>query len=530
MPPAAAEVFHGELLRTLEEFFLQHPRAVVMEEGRVAFDMAAAHYSLTAQNGRCLLHLWSEERSLVRIVCGLRERNGTLRIEGRRFGQTRPQVFEISPGGDRCLPSTRNAERAKYRYLLERVLTREFPGWSLESMRTAPDLEHSFGPAYARGMLRRGQIAWAIIAINSSETQQAVDGILTLGILWLAQCREHAGGKRLFEGLRIIVPAGMFATVQARMAWLNTSAAKYSLCELSERTEELMEVDCSRSGNLHLKLAHAFDPKSAMDRCRKALNHVLALLDPGLKALTETRANGPAEVSLALYGLEFARIRRQASVNAFSHREVITFGAGANETPLTAENEEFFSDLTRRLFENRHAGGTMRNPLYRLQPERWLESMLRADIGEIEPTIRGDIVYTQVPAFSAGDRGMLDLLTVTNAGRLAVIEIKADDDLHLPLQALDYWCRVRQLHCEGAFQRYGYFRGIELSDKAPLLFLIAPALRIHPATDTVLRHLSPEIPWELIGLNEDWRVRRKVILRKRSEGWAASLPPSTVML
>jgi hypothetical protein len=519
MLPAVTETPATDLMRTVEEFLLEHPRAVVTEDGRVAFDLAAAHYSLTAENGRCLLHLWSEERNLVRTICGVRERNGTLRIEARRFGQTRPQVFEISPGGDRRTPTTREAARAKYQRLLERILARAFPDWSIEDMRRAADLEHSFGPAYVRGILRRGQSAWVVIAVNNSEAPPTIDGILTVAILWLAQCREHAGGKLLFEGLRIIVPSGTFMTIQARMAWLNTSAAKYSLYELEERTEELIEVDCTRSGNLHVKLMHAFEPKSAIERCRKALNRVFDLLDPGLRAAAEVRANGPAEVSLALHGLEFARIRREVSANAFSYRDEITFGAGANETPLTPENEELFSDLTQRLFENRQARGSRRNPLYRLQPERWLESLLRQDIGEIEPAIRGDIIYTQVPAFSAGDRGMLDLLTVTHAGRLAVIEIKADDDLHLPLQALDYWCRVRQLHRDGAFQKHGYFRGIEISESSPLLYLIAPALRIHPATDTLLRYLSPEIPWEIIGVNEDWRIRRKVILRKRSDAW-----------
>lgn len=64
----------------------------------------------------------------------------------------------------------------------------------------------------------------------------------------------------------------------------------------------------------------------------------------------------------------------------------------------------------------------------------------------------------------------------------------------------------------------GIFRGFELADETPLLYLVAPSLRIHPSTDVVLRHLSPEVPWELIGLNEDWRKQRKVILRKRSGG------------
>ena len=39
---------------------------------------------------------------------------------------------------------------------------------------------------------------------------------------------------------------------------------------------------------------------------------------------------------------------------------------------------------------------------------------------------------------------MLDLLTVDRCGRLLVIELKADEDLHLPLQGLDYWLRVRK--------------------------------------------------------------------------------------
>lgn len=516
MPVAAAsETSATELLRTLEDFFSEYPQATMLEDGRVIFDMTSAHYSLTAERGRCLLHLWSDEHNMVRTVCNLRARKDSLHIETRRFGQTRPQVLEIVPNRDRRSPSTREASRAKYQRLLERVLTRKFPGWAPEGFRTAIDLEHSFGPAYARGVLRQGLSNWAVIAANAAEPQTTLDGMLTLGILWLAHCRKHAEGRKLFEGLKIVAPAGMSCTLRARMAWLNASAAKWELYELDERAEELTEIDCGADGNLELKLIHAFNPQAALERSRKSIDHVLMLLNPGLRAAAEVRANGPGEVSLALHGLEFARVRQGFSGNSFARAAEVTFGAGANETPLTSETEELFRDLTQRLFENRDAGGAMHNPLYRLQPERWLESALRRDIAEIEPSIRADIVYTQVPAFSAGDRGMLDLLTVTHSGRLAVIEIKADDDLHLPLQALDYWCRVRQLHRERAFQKHGYFRGIELSDQAPLLYLIAPVLRIHPATDTVLRHLSPEIPWEVIGLNEDWRKRRKVILRKR---------------
>ena len=241
-----------------------------------------------------------------------------------------------------------------------------------------------------------------------------------------------------------------------------------------------------------------------------------SFLKPGLRAATEIRARSASEIAFLLHGLEFARIRSGFARGSFAREDEITFGAGANETPLTPENEALFAQLAQQLFEHRHADGSMQDPLFRLDPERWLECELRRDIAVVEPSIRADVVYSQVPAFAAGDRAMLDLLTVTQSGRLAVLEIKAEDDLHLPFQALDYWARVRQLHRERAFEQHGYFPGIDLSAEDPLLYLIVPALRIHPSADLVLRHLSPEVPWELIGLNEDWRKQRKVILRKRS--------------
>ncbi len=126
---------------------------------------------------------------------------------------------------------------------------------------------------------------------------------------------------------------------------------------------------------------------------------------------------------------------------------------------------------------------------------------------------------------------MLDLLSVLADGRLAVIELKAEEDMHLALQGLDYWVRVRWHHMQtagsasrpqfglGEFQRHGYFAGVPLSEQPPKLYLVAPALRIHPATETVLRHLSPRVEWELAALDERWREQVKVVWRKRSGGF-----------
>jgi RecB family endonuclease NucS len=58
---------------------------------------------------------------------------------------------------------------------------------------------------------------------------------------------------------------------------------------------------------------------------------------------------------------------------------------------------------------------------------------------------------------AAGERGVIDLLGVTRQGRLVVIELKASEDLHLPLHAVDYWLRVRRHLVEGGFSESRLF-------------------------------------------------------------------------
>ncbi len=414
----------------------------------------------------------------------------------------------------------------KYLRVLERVLVRSFPEFKPDAFRTAMDLEKSFGPAYARGSLVQGQKAWAVIAVNEEETQSTVDGILTLGILWLQHCRESGGGRRLYEGLKLVVPRGMATLTLSRLAWLNPAAAKWELWELDQASEELEQRDAADHGNLTTRLMHAPNEAVARERFCESAARVMALVPEEMREVVERRIRSGSEMAFLLHGLEFARVRMGYSGNSFNSSQEVTFGAGANETPLTDENESGLRELVTRLFARRIAGGDKRDPLYRMQPERWLEGVLRRDVVALDAHLDAAHVYTQVPAFAAADRGMLDLLGVTDDGRLAVIELKADEDLHLALQGLDYWVRVRWHHLQnpdnvtglGEFQRHGYFAGLRLSQEAPRLYLVAPALRVHPATEVVLRHLSPRVEWTLVALDERWRSKVKAVWRRRSGG------------
>ncbi len=456
------------------------------------------------------------------------------------MGTTRTQALELVAAGDNRTPSARENTRRLYLRMLERILTRNFIGFKTDGMRSAMDLEHSFGPAYVRGHLPRGTAAEAVIGVSQAESGAIVGGILTLGVLRLDYCRQHGDVRRHFGGLNVVVPVGARRTTAERIAWLNHAAAKFEIYTLDERSEELTAIDFRDTGNMASRLVHAFSPQGAMDRCRAGLDRLLALVPAEARDRVELYPRSATEVALLLHGLELARVRHGAAADSFARRDEITFGAGASETPLDDDSEPTAKELFARLFASRQADGVQTDPLFRLQPERWLESRLRAAIPELLPGLRAELMVSQVPALSSGERGMLDLLTLDRNGRLVVLELKAGEDLHLPVQALDYWIRVRALNDDrkpgpggrmlSAFERHGYFAGAEVPALPPRLVLIGPALRIHPATETVLRYFSPEIQWELIALSEHWRRELKVVFRKRGRQRlipSAIAPPGT---
>ena len=182
---------------------------------------------------------------------------------------------------------------------------------------------------------------------------------------------------------------------------------------------------------------------------------------------------------------------------------------------LTPTSQNDLKQLLRDLARYRHSlASDTRHSLYRAQPERWLEGLVREDVTRVDAALDARFVYSQVFGSTAGEHGILDLLTVTRSGRLAIIELKASEHIHLPLQAADYWLRVKKHLERGEISRYGYFPAVELQQTPPLVYLVAPALRFHPSTDELLKFLSPELEIARVGLAESWRRGLRVVLRQ----------------
>jgi hypothetical protein len=511
MPTVTPQV----LTRTVQDFLSGAAGAMVLENGAVAFDLAQSKYSISGEYNRCLLHLWSAERNSVRRVLDAEIKNGTLRLVVQRLGQARPSKLEICRERDRRTPTARRAARAAYELKLRGTLERHFPEFKITRLTGGVDLEKSFGPVYTRGLMHRGRSAFAVLGVNAQEMQSSIDAALTFGILWLDVCRQAQHANALVEGLKLFVPNGSSVLVRERMANLNRDAAKWSLFELDERHDTLVEIDCADRGNVDTRLIHATDEEAARERFKDSIAQVRQVLPN-----CEVAVLSPAEIAFRWRGLEFARARLAGIPGSFRSTEEVVFGVGAEERVLEIRNVDEFAQLAQCLRDTRHPYGPRQNPLWRLRPERWLESLVVGDVSVVDDRLDSLCPYSQVPAFSAADRAMIDVLAATHTGRLAVVELKADEDIHLPLQGLDYWARVQWHHGRAEFPRFGYFEGRELSSETPLLFLVAPALHVHPSTDTLLRYLSPEIEWEFVGIDERWREGVKVVFRKRPE-WSA---------
>jgi len=177
----------------------------------------------------------------------------------------------------------------------------------------------------------------------------------------------------------LFVPVECSALVRERMANLNRAAAKWRLFEFDERHDSVVEIDCTDRGNVATRLVHATNETAALQRFADSIARVQSILPN-----CEVAVLSPAEVSFRWRGLEFARARMGAEAVTFQSRQEIVFGVGAEERVLEQRNWSFFAQLLTAMRDARHPYGPRGDRLFRMHPERWLESLVRADVSVID--------------------------------------------------------------------------------------------------------------------------------------------------
>jgi hypothetical protein len=490
--------FAAEQQTSLREFTASGVVEVRENGGRVA-PFSGMSWEVRGNGEKPLLHLWSDQFNLTRRVLAITDRSEErLALAVERFGRAKPDRLEfIRREFER---GARELSREEFRDRLTHLLAEQFPDETLESLVSSPDLEHSFSGNYARGLLRRGSTHVAVLAVPGGESSDAAGNSLTFALLWLRRTRESSC-RGAVTGVRIILPKNSCGIVAHRLAALDPQLA-VELYERDPALNILEKIDRRRAGNLDTWLVPHRESETLLNQARPVLDAIISLAP---HAVTLHPAAQSREVWLRFRGLPFAR---WDSGRVF-------FGINDAREELTPASRPALKHLLHDLEVHRHPfSSDTRHSLYRLQPERWLESIVHEDVTRIDAMLDQRFVYAQVFANGGDEHGILDLLTVTRSGRLAVIELKASEHIHLPLQAADYWLRVRRQLQSGEIARYGYFQGVALQQAPPLVYLVAPALRFHPATDDLLKCLSPELEVARVGLAESWRRGLRVVMRQ----------------
>ena len=458
------------MLQQLETFLASAVLPALLEPGEPILPLGKSNYSLEPRSSHILLQAWEEHRNLSRRIVGATQpERGRLELSVQLFGGKEGKLLLLDLASARNGEWRKRGKKLEFRERFRRFLTRELPEWVVEEVTAEPNLEHSLSPAFPRAFLRRGNRG--LVAIAASPHLDDPAGILTFGLIWLAYIRARKP-KLGVEELLLFLPSGKERQTALRIPFLNQACRLY----IYDEDEATLLTDPRDAGNLDtvLSICHrAPGPSEAYDAELQSV--------AGFEQVTQP--DGSA--SLRIHGLEFARY------------------------PHTSTQREIL-DHARELSRLRSQPGSI---LHTQAPERWLESQIRANLSQVDPSLRTAPVYGQVPAFTGGERGIADLLGIDHSGRLAVLELKASPDIQLPLQALDYWMRVAQHAASGDFARAGYFPGFAIMPTAPKLLLVAPSLEFHSTAETVLSFFSASIEVQRIGIGANWRREIRTMFR-----------------
>ena len=494
------------LQQELETFIrsLRHP--IVVEDEVELFDLTAARWKLTVEFGKLLFESWNTTRSIARRVETVAYRDrGRMGVFARKPGGRETGTLEFRDlEQPENVGRARAADRARFRKEFVALLEREYRGWSFERVSNRSDLEHSFSTWYTRGLARQGRAGWAFLGVAESESLAAADAVLAHGLIWLDWLRAHSQHTTV-AGLKLFLPPAAVHLAAHRGACLNNRAMQIEILEWKPGNIHPASIDIKDFGNVETRLAPRRQGELMVEAHRPLLQEMVGDSLGQIDLVADSSANF---TSVRVRGLEVARVEGQINPQIY-------FGLEGSYRRLEEGNRPEFRRFLKQVLEVRHARSPSKtHEYYRLQSERWLESLLLRDITRIDSDLVPECVYPQVPAFSAMDRGIIDILGVTRRGRLAVIELKVHEEINLPVQGLDYWLRVKWLQGRGQFQERGYFQGVELSDAPPLLYLVCPAFRFHSTIERVIRYLAPSIEIIQVGLNDQWREGVRVLFRR----------------
>ena len=394
-------------------------------------------------------------------------RPNVVRIRAKTKFRSKIDTITLYPG-DR-LPSNADLRRRRrfFQTQISKAICAYFGVRTIERQTLHADRRHGIGGAYPRFLIGK----YAVITVDPDESSSVINGLMRSALLWRRLVRRPVVA---------IVPSGRHQTISTRLRAMAEARQSIQWLQWDGNVVSSMDELVSEPDT--------YVQPFVLPEVEEEVARICAMAPDLLQAIPHIAAQA---TSVRIRGIEVARVSKEGT----------TYPLGEPLTPVIEQLDQI------RRFNSRH-------PLARAHEERWLESNLIREIHQVLPSIDARYIYPQVPSFMGQERNIIDLLTITNDGRLVVIEIKASADPDLPFQALDYWIAVERHRMAGDFPANGYFPGCVLRDLPAMLVLVAPLLAYHKTSPFLTGWLPGGLPLLEIGINQTWKRGIKVLRRR----------------
>ncbi len=492
----------AELFETHAEWFHFVDDAPSQPLKRTELDIAISHGSL-------ILSCWTERGTRSWKIGGWKWNGEKLMFQAsRRMGAERPMIELIPRAAATALAASVRAGRQARCDLLAQLASQQLSGTRIERVTLSPGIRRGQPGRYARIVLRLKHQRIAVTASVASHYASDADAFLSAALLWLTRASERVRPPYI-QQLWLIVEGELVKPTLARLPLLREGLKEsISVFEVDDAWSELRVLAVPTRNDLWRKRLSRFPP--LIDSRISQWTKNIAAQAPETIDVVQARYGE----TVRYLGLPFARVRRLMG------SERVWFGVdGSSRTLLDDRHVDELNQLLEDLREHRSPNAIdLRHALYRNASEAWLESMLRRDISRLDPGLIVAPLHAQFRTAHSGRLGVkpVDLLALRQDGRLVVIELKVSEDREHVLQGVGYWQRVEAHRRRGHITRAKLFGDRRINNEPPLVYLVAPTLRVHRAFSTLARFIAPDIEIYRFDINEDWRAGVRVTRRMRA--------------
>ena len=487
--------------------FREHAEWLFVSDGMVQ-SLRREEIELAVVRQKLMLSCWTEAGTRFWRLLGWDWNGQLLELKVSRKMGTEVSLIELIPRTTaKAVSATIRAARQLRCERLAQLAAALQPQTVVERLSLSRGTKPGQPGRYAQVLLCRRRERIAVTGSVVSSQPSAVDAFLSSALLWFRRTSERVKPPRV-EQLWLIVSPELLKPMIYRLALLRDGLRDIiRVMTVDEQLTALTEQLCPGKKELCKKKLARFPP--------------VAAATPGelTKAIVATAPHAIDVVhahygeTLRYFGLPFGRVR-----SLLGH-ERVWFGIDRAHRRLLDESTlNDWDNLLGDLSEHRSASAVdHRHAFYRAAPEAWLESLLRRDVTRLDPGLIIAPLHAQFRTARGAKLGIrpIDLLALRQDGRLVVIELKVSEDREHVLQGADYWRRVEAHRRRGHIAKAKLFGVRTISDEPPLVYLVAPTLRVHPAFQKLALCISSDIEIYRFDINEDWRSGVRVMRRQR---------------